>query len=266
MKLNRSAAVLMTLALTLAPAFARKKKIPPAPSRRQQVQQMSPDEEILHALNRLGFGPRPGDVERIRAIGLNKWIEAQLHPESIPENPELAARLAPLDTLAMTPVEMARKYPSNLLLKQMIAGKLPWPTDPDTRVIVQRIAARYEEKTAGAANGAEPTFESSLAKLPPEQKSVMESGGPVQQLAVFDALPISDQFDLIATMPQKQRQKFYAIASPVDRRRILSFGGAQKVVIQDLPDAKIFRAVYSNRQLEEVLDGLLVQPLQRLSG
>src|SRR3954469_11147284 len=38
-------------------------------------QKLSADQQILHALNRLTFGPRPGDVEEVRRIGLTKWIE-----------------------------------------------------------------------------------------------------------------------------------------------------------------------------------------------
>ena len=41
------------------------------------------DAAITHVLNRLTFGPRPGDVEKVRAIGLASWIEQQLHPERI---------------------------------------------------------------------------------------------------------------------------------------------------------------------------------------
>ena len=44
---------------------------------------LTPDEQILHALNRLAFGPRPGDVQKVRAMGLDQWIEQQLHPERI---------------------------------------------------------------------------------------------------------------------------------------------------------------------------------------
>jgi Protein of unknown function (DUF1800) len=47
---------------------------------------LSPQQQIIHALNRLTFGPRPGDAEEVRRIGLSKWIELQLHPEQIPEN------------------------------------------------------------------------------------------------------------------------------------------------------------------------------------
>ena len=41
------------------------------------------DAAITHVLNRLTFGPRPGDVEKVRAIGLASWIDQQLHPERI---------------------------------------------------------------------------------------------------------------------------------------------------------------------------------------
>ena len=54
---------------------------------------MPRDEHVEHALNRLTFGARPGDAERVGAIGLKKWIELQLHPERILQNPALAPKL-----------------------------------------------------------------------------------------------------------------------------------------------------------------------------
>jgi len=56
------------------------------------------DVQALHVLNRLAYGPRPGDVERVASMGVRRWIEQQLHPETIPLPPELDARLAQLDT------------------------------------------------------------------------------------------------------------------------------------------------------------------------
>jgi len=55
------------------------------------AQRLFPDQQIIQALNRLTFGPRPGDVEEVRRMGVSKWIELQLHPEQIPENPVLDA-------------------------------------------------------------------------------------------------------------------------------------------------------------------------------
>lgn len=54
---------------------------------------LSPDQQIVHALNRLTFGFRSGDIDGVRGIGVSKWIELQLHPDQIPENPVLEAKL-----------------------------------------------------------------------------------------------------------------------------------------------------------------------------
>src|SRR5580692_7274159 len=47
------------------------------------IRELNEEEAILHALNRLGFGPRPGQVEQIEKTGLENWIQTQLHPENI---------------------------------------------------------------------------------------------------------------------------------------------------------------------------------------
>ena len=73
-------------------------------------QKLSPDQQIVHALNRLTFGPRPGDVEEVRRIGLNKWIELQLHPDQISENSALEAKLKPLATLGMSLADVVKEY------------------------------------------------------------------------------------------------------------------------------------------------------------
>ena len=54
-------------------------------------EKLSKDEQVLHALDRLTFGPRPGDVEVVKKMGVKKWIDLQLHPERIAENPALEA-------------------------------------------------------------------------------------------------------------------------------------------------------------------------------
>ena len=64
----------------------------------------------LHLLNRLAFGPAPGDLETVKRIGTERWIEQQLNPESLPESPELESQLASLETIRMTPIELFREY------------------------------------------------------------------------------------------------------------------------------------------------------------
>jgi uncharacterized protein (DUF1800 family) len=67
------------------------------------------DKTILHVLNRIAFGPRPGDVEKVRTSGLQAYIDRQLHPERIPDT-GVEARLAGLTTLTMSSREIARDY------------------------------------------------------------------------------------------------------------------------------------------------------------
>src|SRR5262245_34043156 len=73
-------------------------------------QKLSKDLRIIHALNRLTFGPRPGDVERVGRMGVEKWIDLQLHPERIAEAPILAAKLEPLETLQLTTGQILATY------------------------------------------------------------------------------------------------------------------------------------------------------------
>src|SRR5260370_21640086 len=70
---------------------------------------LSSDQKTLHAVNRLTFGPRPGDVEAVRKMGVKKWVDLQLHPAQIPENPQLLAKLKPLYSLQM-PTQVRLKH------------------------------------------------------------------------------------------------------------------------------------------------------------
>ena len=64
---------------------------------------LTPDQQIIQVLNRLTFGPRPGDIDEVRKIGVDKWIALQLHPEQIPENPALEAKLTDVVGLYLNP-------------------------------------------------------------------------------------------------------------------------------------------------------------------
>ena len=84
----------------LDPAF--KGKLP--------ISELTENEAILHALNRLGYGPRPGDLERVKSMGLENWIERQLHPEKIAEA-TLQARLEQLPAANLNSQMLLAAYP-----------------------------------------------------------------------------------------------------------------------------------------------------------
>ena len=182
------------------------------------TQPLNKDQEILHALNRLTFGPRPGDVEAVRKMGLKKWIDLQLHPERIAENPELAERLQPLDSLHMSAAEIATNYPPPQVLLAMTRGLLPFPADPEARqraqLQIQRLRAKQEAKgdDQAKANGQG------------------KGGDPLQQV---------------------MRQQVLATTDPVERRKLVADRAPQQALAYDLNEAKLYRAIYSNRQLEE---------------
>src|SRR5690349_19925476 len=67
------------------------------------ITELSADEAILHALNRLANGPRRGDIEHLRQMGLSKWIEQQLNPNSNSiDDKAVEARLQDYPTLRMS--------------------------------------------------------------------------------------------------------------------------------------------------------------------
>jgi uncharacterized protein (DUF1800 family) len=283
-----------------------------------------PDDQrrALHALNRLTFGPHPGDVQQVMAIGVERWIDLQLHPEKIDDR-ALNARLEPLRTLRMSTREIAEDFPDGQEINQVRNGKKLMPSDPARRAVFQVQLARQEEKkerkeeaaknavadaapdktngtptdgsmmaqnatrygmnSAASSNdpGVEvkstqqdqdtiaatappppmkPTPEEAeqarlreerlysdlevqqLPNLPPDErfKKVL-SMTPESQLAVADSLRGGKGKDLLEGLTPKQRETLLAMNNP---------GG---VVNDELAQAKILRAVYSQRQFEEVM-------------
>jgi uncharacterized protein (DUF1800 family) len=67
------------------------------------------DQTIVHVLNRIGFGPRPGDVARVKEMGLAAYLDRQLNPASIPDA-AMSTRLAGFKTVTMSTRDLARDY------------------------------------------------------------------------------------------------------------------------------------------------------------
>jgi uncharacterized protein (DUF1800 family) len=87
------------------------------------IRELNEEEAILHALNRLGFGPRPGLVEQIEKAGLENWIQAQLHPENIAD-PVLDARLAQFSALGLSAAGLLDQYPPQDIAAKRLGMKV----------------------------------------------------------------------------------------------------------------------------------------------
>ena len=235
------------------------------PKDQSLAQGMTARQRAIHGLNRLTFGPRPGDIDRVLATGVDRWIDQQLHPDKIADS-ALEGRLAYFPSLRMSNRELVENFPPPQLIKAVANGKQPLPSDSMKRAIYERQLERYEEKQErketsaqpstgdGATDSerlsraesepveqaAEPNF-TGLLDLPPDQrfKSVLAMS-PEQQGMLLTALKgRSDEF--LTGMTARQREVVRALNNP------------QQVVVQELADAKLLRAVYSERQLQEVM-------------
>src|SRR6266478_4367644 len=129
----------LALAVSLQFASAKKNKRDPA------AIQMNEQKRALHVLNRLAFGPRPGDIERVTAMGVDKWIDQQLRPEKIDDH-ALDARLAPLRTLRMNTRELVENFPPPPTIKAIAEGKQSLPSDAAKRAVYEAQLQRYQEK------------------------------------------------------------------------------------------------------------------------
>ena len=212
---------------------------------------LSKDEQIVHALNRLTFGPRPGDIEAVRRMGVKKWIDLQLHPERIAENPALAQKLAPLESLRLSQADTERTYPNPQMIRAIAAGRQPMPEDPVTRAAVERVIQRFKIKKDAADNRPLEPAVALNQLLTREQIRGLRTGTVEQKRAVIAAIPESQMDDVAIALPPGLRLQLLTAVEPALRRKLMLLTAPQQLVAFDLSEGKLYRAILSNRQLEE---------------
>ena len=126
------------------------------------VKALDDDERILHALSRFTFGSRPGDLERVREIGLDRWFELQLHPATM-DFTDLDRRLSELPAMRLSSQQLLMAFPSGAIIRQAADGKLPVPNTPILRAVYSDQIAFYKEREA---KNAEKKAEAAVAPAP----------------------------------------------------------------------------------------------------
>jgi len=277
----------------------------------------SDQKRALHALNRLAFGPRPGDLQQVMAMGVDQWIDLQLHPDKINDN-ALDARLAPLRAVRMSTREIAEEFPNPEEIKQVINGKKPMPSDPARRAMFQVQIARQQQReerkeeasnnnrTAGGSEKANKALGWNSAAMPPnasvdtaansttENSSAKDSDNemmappvatPTKLTAEEEAQarrreehlyadlevegllndPPDQRYKKVLSMTPEEQiifadslrggkgQDFLEGLDPKQKEVLLAINNPLGVVTEELMQAKLLRAVYSERQLEEVM-------------
>ncbi len=136
------------------------------------ITELTEEEAVLHALGRLGYGPRPGDMERVKRMGLEKWIDQQLHPASIDDS-ALDARLARFKTLRMSSKQLLDAYPRPDLLarkqgitaEQAKAQSQQRALDARQAIAAAGFAARAQVELANIQGPQRMVVELSMARL-----------------------------------------------------------------------------------------------------
>ncbi|HEY2235558.1 MAG TPA: DUF1800 domain-containing protein [Candidatus Angelobacter sp.] len=262
--------------------------------------QMDDNKRIVHALNRFTFGARPADVERVRAEGLDKWFDEQLHPEKIDDG-ALESRLAPFRTLKMSTKEMVENFPPPQVLKAIENGRMSMPHDATKKAVYESRMAAYQQRQqnkedkAAAGNSPSANAEDSALKAQPAaatQANADPKDGPNEMSGGNDPAPAANQrkqqkqreeamyadldTDHLLKLPPDDRYKSI-MKMPVDERLGLAktYKGPRamqlvddmkpeqretveamiqpQAVLGELAEAKLLRAIYSNRQLDEVM-------------
>jgi uncharacterized protein (DUF1800 family) len=250
-------------------------------------QKLSTDKQVIHVLNRMTFGPRPGEIDQVRKMSVEKWIDLQLHPDRIPENSILEAKLKPLESLQLANWELLQKYPP---VPAAFAVKPPEAPLLPPQQMAKLLNCSAEERRTTLASFDSDTRRLLLLAGPPQffeglpddlqqearkmrqadqesrQKEIRRLMPPLNDLLTPEEILTTNRgssqlkMALINTFsPEKRLQVLHAIPlqsladTPQLRREALMARQPQDFVNSELIENKLYRAIYSNRQLEEVL-------------
>jgi uncharacterized protein (DUF1800 family) len=225
------------------------------------AKQLTNEQRALHALNRLTFGPRPGDLQKVMDMDVNDWIEQQLHPEEIGDG-VLDGKLGPLRTLRMSSRDLVQTFPNNNLVRQAAEGKIPLPADPMKRSIYEvqiSILAERQKQDQAARDGKTMDADTKAKMDKQNQDSVAAQADTIlalpkeKRMEAILALPADDRRLFVTNIRGGQRDRLLA-ELPGDQREVfLAMNGPVGVITSELQQAKLMRALYSERQLLEVM-------------
>jgi len=224
-------------------------------------EKLTGEQRALHALNRLTFGPRPGDLQKVMDVDVNDWIEQQLHPEEISDT-VLDGKLGQFRTLRMSIRELVQTFPNNNLVRGAAEGKVALPVDPMKRAVyeVQISILADRQKQDQAARDGKTLDADAKAKIDKQnQDSVAAQADGIlalpkeKRMEAIIALSPDERRLFVIHIRGPQRDRLLADFPPDQREAFLAMNGPVGVVIGELQQAKLLRALYSERQLQEVM-------------
>jgi len=274
MRLNQKLFASLLLILTLMSALdvvaSDKKKKKSRDQAAAAALQMDEQKRAIHVLNRFTFGPRPGDTQKLEAIGIDKWFEQQLRPDKI-DDPALEARLSPFRTLKMNSTELVRNFPPPQLIKMVENGKASIPRDAQEKAIYEAAIDRERQKqakkqdaadtqnnTQNDAGNAQPNGRRPGRNLEDKMYASLNADAlmdepPDQRFKDLMKMGPDDMRSVAQSLNQQDRERLVDGITPQQKETLLALVNPQLVVQGELMQAKLLRSIYSERQLEEVM-------------
>jgi len=249
----------LTLVGIPRPVFGQARPTRTSPS--LKTARMTEEHRALHALNRLTFGPRPGDLEKVMAIGVDDWIEQQLHPQEI-ANTAVDTKLVGLRTLKMQTRDLVQIFPPNNLVRLVAGGKMPLPADPLRRAVYEVQVSIYQDRQRQDQLAREGKVPDAAAKAKLDKQNQDAAANDADKLLALPkekrmasilAMPVEDRRIFVANIKDPQRSRLLADLPADQGEAFLAMTNPYGVVTGELQQAKLLRVVYSERQLEEVM-------------
>ena len=268
-RLRGSLAVLLCLILSIPSASGLAETAPPpakqttnhSPARAAyQSGQLRGDQRILHALNRFTFGPRPGDLEAVRAMGLEKWFARQLHPETLDQS-NLAARLAQFPAMQWSPQDLLFRLPSNAVIRQAADGKVPIPEGAALHAVYVNEIARYQVRQQQKEQQKQQASLSASAAIPGPSMNGQPMNGDAARMAPEPPQPVPAQPDSaqMSMIPAAETRPEQRPPDEAQIARILALAPQQRVArlaTMQQPDYDSFRKALKPPQRAALAAGL----------
>ena len=250
---------------------------------------LAPARQAAHVLNRAAFGPRAADLAEIRRIGVERWIRQQLDPASIPDSAVLAAKLTTLATQKLATWQIFEAYQPLAPQVRVVTPNLTQLLQPDQ---VRRLLNGTAEERRAVLDGLSPEvrqqvlptlpanvfdalpelrqqverarqiqneirnreFQEQQRKmrpplnelLTPEQARDLQFGTTDEKMAVLNSFTGEKRTLVFRSLPAQQVPEMF-------KREAMAASNPRQAVTGELIENKLQRAVYSPRQLEEVL-------------
>ena len=229
---------------------------------------LTQQERAQQLLNRFTFGARPGEVEQVLALTPEKWFDQQLNPGSVPDD-TLNRRLNDYPTLNMQPDQALLLFPDRFTLQQIADGHRPYPSDP-------LLAAMYEVQVYkfnhdidmkkldadGKPSITPPTEAEAAQQKQADQATAARIAGQLyslpreQRMATLIQLSVADRIAFTTYVTGDQKNLLLSQFNPREREIFNGMAaniGSSYQIVNELSQAKMLRAILSERQVQEVM-------------